>query len=94
MSPRTGFSVFYNTVLLWGERRHPHPKLVPGDVGKVGREGRKKMKGQSGHTTSQSHLMLLLWGPLPWLSVKLSSAGRACSSWGSCCAASLASPVH
>lgn len=42
MSPRTGFSVFYNTVLLWGERRHPHPKLVPGDVGKVGREGRKK----------------------------------------------------
>lgn len=52
MSPRTGFSVFYNTVLLWGERRHPHPKLVPGDVGKVGREGRKKMKGQSGHTTS------------------------------------------
>lgn len=54
MSPKTGFSVFYNTVLLWGERRHPHPKLVPGDVGKVGREGRKKMKGQSGHTTSQS----------------------------------------
>lgn len=52
------------------------------------------MKGQSGHTTSQSHLMLLLWGPLPWLSVKLSSAGRACSSWGSCRAASLASPVH
>lgn len=61
MSPRTRFSVFYNTVLLWGERRHPHPKLVPGDMGKVGREGRKKMKGQSGHTTSQSHLMLLLW---------------------------------
>lgn len=52
------------------------------------------MKGQSGCTTSQSHLMLLLWVSPPWLSVKLSGAGRACSSLGSRCAASLASPVH
>lgn len=93
MSPRTGFSVFYNTVLLWGERRHPHPKLVPGDVGKVGREGRKNERTKWPYHFSKS-LNASLVGVPSWLSVKLSGAGRACSSWGSRRAASLASPVH
>lgn len=80
------------TLCFCGERRRPHPEFVPGDVGKVGQEGKKKIKGQSGWTTSTNHLMLLLWVSPTLVAVKLWGAG--CSSWGSCCAASLGSPVH
>lgn len=64
------------TLCFCGERRRPHPEFVPGDVGKVGQEGKKKIKGQSGWTTSTNDLMLLLWASSTLVAVKLWGAGR------------------
>lgn len=61
MSPRNRIlSLLQHCAFVGGEEAST-PQTCTWRCGKSGTGGEKKMKGQSGRTTSQSHLMLLLW---------------------------------
>lgn len=76
-----------------GGERTPHPEFVPGDVGKVVQEGKKNKRTKWPDHVYES-LNASLVGVPTLVVVELLGAGRACSSWGSCCAGSSGSPAH